>query len=310
MCPVSWEVSTIWSVCIVNHLSGLDPSNRPVDDSGGSLSDSHDISLFKMKSRESAGRAKRAPGAKRGPAQLRLLGVPQRPSKNGSWHGGRREGAGRKPRTSGRPGVPHRRRGPQNKNVPLHVTLRLVDGLSTLRTRNGYQLAQRAMLLANRFEGARLCHMSIQRNHLHLIVEADDERALRRAMKSFEISFSKNVNRALGRRGHVFADRYHVERLETPAQVRSALAYVLGNWRKHGEDADLAGVRRRMDRYSTAPYFDGWDTGTPELIRFDELPFPEDGALPIRFPKSWLLRVGWKKHGLLSPWHRPGPRPH
>jgi hypothetical protein len=265
---------------------------------------------IKMAKRESAGRARRARGEK-GPAQLRLLGVPHRPSKNGNRHGGRRDGAGRKPKIPGRPGVPHRTRAAQDKRVPMHVTLRLVGGLPTLRRRLGYQLAQRAMLLANRFEDARLCHMSIQRNHLHLIVEADDERALRRAMTSFEISFSKNLNRQLGRRGRgnrVFADRYHVERLETPAQVRAALAYVLGNWRKHGEDAHLDGIPRRMDRYSTAPYFDGWDTGTPDLIRFDELPFPEDGALPIRFAKSWLLRIGWKRHGLLSPWQRPGSR--
>jgi REP element-mobilizing transposase RayT len=276
------------------------------------LSDDHDMRLFKMANRESAGRATRARGEKRGPAQLRLLGVPHRPPKNGNRHGGRREGAGRKPKVPRRPGVPHRRRAAHVKRAPVHVTLRLVDGLPTLRRRKGYQLAQRAMLVANRFEDARLCHMSIQRNHLHLIVEADDQAALRRAMKSFEISFSKNLNAALGRRGRghrVFADRYHVERLGTPAQVRAALAYVLGNWRKHGEDHDAPGVRRPMDRYSTAPYFDGWDTGTPELIRFDELPFPEDGALPIRFPKSWLLRIGWKRHGLISPWDRPGPRP-
>jgi REP element-mobilizing transposase RayT len=264
-----------------------------------------------MKKREEAGRAERARRNK-GPAQLRLLGVPHRAPTNGNRHGGRRQGAGRKPKIAGRPGVPHRLRVGQKKNVPVHVTLRLVDGLPTLRTRKGYQLAQRAMLLANRFEEARLCHMSIQRNHLHLIVEANEQRSLRRAMKSFEISFSKNLNRELGRRGRgrrVFADRYHVEKLETPAQVRNALAYVLGNWRKHGEDQDAPGVRRRMDRFSTAPYFDGWDTGTPEIIRFDELPFPEDGALPIRFPQSWLLRVGWKKHGLISPWNRPGARP-
>jgi hypothetical protein len=64
-----------------------------------------------------------------------------------------------------------------------------------------------------------------------------------------------------------------------------------------------------MDRYSSGPYFTGWDTGPPpQVIRFDALPFPEDGPLPIRFPTSYLLRQGWQRHGLISPWHRPGPR--
>jgi REP element-mobilizing transposase RayT len=240
--------------------------------------------------------------------QLKLPGVSRRPPKNGNRHGGRREGAGRKPKDGVRAGVPHRRRALQTPDVPLHVTLRLVDGLPRLRTRRLYQLVQRAMALANRFTEARLCHMSIQQNHLHLILEADSRRALSRAMQRFKISFAKNLNRELGRKGTVFADRYHTERLETPAQVKHALAYVLGNWRKHGEDRD-GGPPRRMDRYSTAPFFDGWDTGpTPPVFFRKDLPFPEDGPFPIRFPKSWLLTTGWKKHGLLSPWQRPGPR--
>ena len=245
----------------------------------------------------------------RGRAQLRLRGVPVRPPKNGNGHGGRRAGAGRKPANGVKAGVSHLGRPQQSRHVPLHVTIRLVGGVRSMRRRRGYQVAQRAMALANRFEEARLCHLSIQRNHLHLIVEADDQRALTRAMKSFEISLSRNVNGELRRRGRVIADRYHLEKLRTPAQVRAAIAYVLGNWRKHGED-DLPGPPRLMDRYSSGPYFTGWDTGPPlPIMRFDAMPFPEDGPLPIRFPTSYLLREGWKRHGLLSPWHRPGGRP-
>ncbi len=235
--------------------------------------------------------------------------MPHRPPKNGNRHGGRREGAGRKPKNGVRAGVSHLRRPKQSRHIPLHITIRLVDGLRTMRRRRGYQLARRALALANRFEEARLCHLSIQRNHLHLIIEADDRHALTRAMKSFGISLSKNVNGELRRRGRVLADRYHVEKLSTPAQVRAAIAYVLGNWRKHGEDRDLPGPPRTMDRYSSGPYFTGWDTGPPpDVMRFDRLPFPQDGPLPIRFPRSFLLREGWKRHGLLSPWHEPGPR--
>jgi hypothetical protein len=103
-------------------------------------------------------------------------------------------------------------------------------------------------------------------------------------------------------------------RASAGAEVRRAgqprvLAYVLGNWRKRGEDRDIPGPPPRMDRYSSGPYFTGWDTGPPpQVIRFDALPFPEDGPLPIRFPTSYLLRQGWQRHGLISPWHRPGPR--
>jgi putative transposase len=188
------------------------------------------------------------------PGQLRLLGVPQRPKRKATRHGGPREGAGRKPKNGKTAGVSHLQRPKQSRHVPLHITIRLCDGLPSMRRRRGYKLAQRAMALANRFEEARLCHLSIQRNHLHLIIEADDQAALTRAMRSFGVSLAKNVKHELRRPGRmrIFADRYHIEKLTTPAQVRNALAYVLGNWRKHGEDRDIPGPPPRMDRYSVA----------------------------------------------------------
>ncbi len=235
-----------------------------------------------------------------------LPGVGRRPGNGGRW-GGRREGAGRKP-SGHAAGVVHARRPALSPKLPLHITVRLAPGLPRLRRRAGYRIARRALGLANRFPGARLCHVSIQANHLHFIVETDDRGALTRAMRSFGISFARNVNAdlALGRRrGRVLADRYHVVVLRTPAQTRAALEYVLGNWRRHREDD--AGPRRRTDRFSSGPYFTGWDTAVPDFLWWKDLPWPEDGPLPIRLPRSWLLTVGWKRGGLLSPWHRPGP---
>ena len=56
------------------------------------------------------------------------------------------------------------------------------------------------------------------------------------------ISAARNINRELGERtgdkqsDRVFADRYHARVLKTPRQVRNTIAYVLNNWRHHGED--------------------------------------------------------------------------
>jgi REP element-mobilizing transposase RayT len=186
----------------------------------------------------------------------------------------------------------------------MHITVRLVDGLPRLRRRRGYQIVRRAVGLANRFDGARICEISIQQNHLHLMVEAQSSGALTRTMRSFGITVAKQLNARYGRRGRVLDDRYHVVTLRTQAQVRAALLYVLANWRKHGEDHDPAGVRRKTDRFSSGPYFTGWT----EPIDLTTPPFPEDGPLPVRPPASWLLRVGWKRYGLLSPWERPAQR--
>lgn len=247
--------------------------------------------------------------------QLELPAVSKRPSKNGVRWGGRREGAGRKPKNGVKAGASHVTRATRSPQVPLHVAIRLLPGIPRLRQRRGYQIARRALGLANRFDGARICEISIQANHVHLLIEARDKKGLTRAMKSFAISLAKNVNCRLARgpagprHGAVLDDRFHVVPLTTPAQVRAALSYVLGNWRRHGEDLRTPGPPRRTDRYSSGPYFDGWDPAPPPIRRPEDGPFPDDGPLPTRRPTSWLLRAGWKQHGLLSPWDRPGPSP-
>ena len=99
------------------------------------------------------------------------------------------------------------------------------------------------------------------------------------------------------RKGRVFEDRYHVVVIRSPTQARNALAYVLGNWRKHGEDR--RGVSRTwlVDRFSTAILFTGWkelEGQAPWPIRPDYQP------IVVAAPRSWLLQHGWKRHGLIS----------
>jgi REP element-mobilizing transposase RayT len=48
-------------------------------------------------------------------------------------------------------------------------------------------------------------HFSVQRDHLHLIVEASDRRALSRGMQGLSIRVARAANGELGRKGRVFA---------------------------------------------------------------------------------------------------------
>lgn len=73
--------------------------------------------------------------------------------------------------------------------------------------------------------GVRLTHYSIQGNHLHLIVEAEDREALSFAMRALTIRIALGLNRLVGRKGKVFADRFHAHVLRTPREVRHAIAY-------------------------------------------------------------------------------------
>jgi hypothetical protein len=120
-------------------------------------------------------------------------------------------------------------------------------------------------------------------------------------MRSLAICAALAINRVCGRRGKVFAYRYHAKAITSPRQMRNTLAYVLNNWRRHNEDERSAAARSAMlDPYSTAIRFTGWK----EVPRF-AVPVGYE-PLPAAAPETWLLRVGWRRHGLVSVHEVPG----
>jgi REP element-mobilizing transposase RayT len=212
-------------------------------------------------------------------------------------HGGPRSGSGRPPNGE-RAGVSHLRRPALSRHHPVHVTLRVVAGLASLRD-GAVFFAVRSALRAgkNRF-GFRLVHFSVQGDHLHLLAEAEGRDALSRGLQGLGVRLARAVNRRLERHGRVFADRYHARSLRTPREARLALVYVLMNARKHGR-----GIRTLPagfgDFCSSAPWFVGW--GRPrELVFGLGSPNPFDDA-PVLPPRTWLLRVGATRAGPLDP---------
>jgi len=195
-----------------------------------------------------------------------------------------------------------------SRHTPVHITLRTVKAVGVLRRRRAYHAIRQALRRTWRREDFRVVHISIQREHIHLICEAADKMALARGMQSFEISATKRLNAAISRerrerverRGTVFPERYHVEQLTTPRQVRNAIAYVLNNWRRHGEDHGVLETAQ-IDPYASGLHFDGWTR---------EASFgPRDGywALETIYPQTWLLAEGWRRHGKIDPHEVPGP---
>jgi putative transposase len=199
-----------------------------------------------------------------------------------TW-GGARENAGRKPIKGRRRFTPHRAR-PEHKNRhPVHVTLRARAGLTSLRSPRVFPAIRDALAAASR-ESFRVVHFSVQSDHLHLIVEAADKLVLERGMLGLIVRVARAINRALGRTGAVWGDRYHTRVLETPREVRNGIVYVLFNFKKHH-----AGDSRRVDPCSSAPWFDGFRDPLPRV-----LDPPATWA-----PRTWLARVGWRRHGLI-----------
>ena len=143
-----------------------------------------------------------------------------------TW-GGKRKGAGRK-RLAARPNVPHRARPAHGAGHPV---------LATLRARFRPLRSQYVFPLPG------IVHFSVQWDHLHLMVEASDERALSRGMQGVAIRIARSVNGLVMRRGRFWADRWHGRALTSPRQVRSALVYVLANFQKARGDATASWYR-------------------------------------------------------------------
>jgi REP element-mobilizing transposase RayT len=157
--------------------------------------------------------------------------------------------------------------------MPLHVTLRMAPHVFNLRSRRSFRVIAAALRLGGDRFNVRVIEFSVQGNHIHLLVEAPNRRALARAIQGFSIRVAKGLNRMMGRSGRVFDDRYHARVLRTPTEVRHAIHYVLDNARKHAAQRGETYSPGYVDPYSSA--------GAPDL------------ALPPA--QTWLLRVGWMR---------------
>ena len=213
--------------------------------------------------------------------------------------GGPRAGAGR-PRGP-RPIVYHVRREELRRDHPLHVTLRVRRDVRSLRTRTFVAAFRKSFRSCCERNDFRITQFSIQRDHVHLIAEADDKHALGRGMKSVSARFARLVNRMRNRRGPVVLGRYHVRALCTPREVRNALAYVLLNARKHWMQRHGSAPPVRLDEASSGPWFNCWSRRLQQSSSSHAPP-------PIAQSRTWLLRVGWRRHRLIDPSEIPGTR--
>ncbi|HEX4386680.1 MAG TPA: hypothetical protein VH083_27185 [Myxococcales bacterium] len=162
--------------------------------------------------------------------------------------------------------VSHLKRPAFDKITPAHVTLRIANDIPSLRSSRKFAIIRRCFAKARQNQGLRLIEFSVLSNHLHLIVEADDSRALSRGMQGLCVRLAQALNAALGRRGRVFADHFHSRLLRSPAVLVNAIRYVLENAARH------------YGRVVTADAFSSE---------------AEENAGVLARPSGWLPRSGW-----------------
>ena len=189
---------------------------------------------------------------------------------------------------------------------PLHITIRLQEGLPNLRSKTGARLVKKCILGA-RDKGIRVSHFAILSNHVHLYVEGKNSSTLQSSMRSFMTIFalgirawavSEKLNSKKIKHLGLFRGRYHVEVLKTPAQVKNALKYVLSNPCKHFKKSLY------IDKYCSLAAFPRpaklWSKKEYVLIKKHfqlgyHLAFKEKLNSFLDPPQLWLSTVGWEK---------------
>lgn len=204
--------------------------------------------------------------------------------------GGEREGAGRPKKPGAK--LRHSARAPLGSRYPVHVTQRTVSGAPNLRRSACYDVVEQAIRTSRERDGFRVVHFTVESNHLHMIVEAREGDALSRGMQALSIRIARGVNRAAGRTGELWADRFHSRILRTPREVRNAICYVLQNTRRHGTTERVMVDPSWIDSRSSGPWFDGWR-------RIPEGFAKPAGEPPTADPQTWLLAHGWRRYGLI-----------
>jgi len=187
----------------------------------------------------------------------------------------------------------HRARAPLARCHACHITLKVRRGIPSLRTVKLVRALERSFAATCDRGRFRLVQYSIQHDHVHLIAEAASQHDLACGMKSIAARIARGVNRVFRLSGRVLADRYHLHVLRTPREVRHALAYVLLNARRH-----VAKMGRRLSAASIDPassgrFFSGWNRRFHPASSLD--------PPPVAPPRTWLLAIGWRRHGLLDP---------
>ena len=191
--------------------------------------------------------------------------------------------------------VPHTRRPFLDARFPVHVSTRVVGRLPSLRGRTLWAAVRRSFVHGCKMDRFRIIHFSVQGRHIHTICEAANRRELSRGVQGFKIRIARAVNRACGRQGTVFADRYHERIVTNPTQCRHTIAYVLLNGRHHAYEENASYPKNRIDPCSSAVCFTGWTIAHPRP--WARTPADPGEDPPVSTPRTWLLRGGWRRGG-------------
>ena len=133
-------------------------------------------------------------------------------------------------------GIRHTKREEILRPSPLHLTIKLKKAnIQNKVILNGLRHA----IMRARLQGLKIIHFSLEKNHVHLYVESQNNEILGRAMKAFGVSLVKKINRHFKTNGSCYKTRYHLHILRSATEVKRVIHYILNNGIKHRRTSSL-----------------------------------------------------------------------
>lgn len=136
------------------------------------------------------------------------------------------------------PGIRHTSRPLLKRLSSLHLTVKIKKNKAGIKNKSVLRILRRAILNARR-QGLRVIHYSLEYDHIHLLIEADNNHILNKGMQSFGVTFSKAINRMRKLKGGVYKHRYHFRQISSSKELKNVLGYIFTNGIKHKTANDI-----------------------------------------------------------------------
>ncbi|MGZ3789032.1 MAG: transposase [Bacteriovorax sp.] len=129
-------------------------------------------------------------------------------------------------------GIRHSSRPFLKKPSSLHLTVKIKKNRADMKNKSVLGLLKRAIKNARR-QGLKVIHYSLEYDHVHLLIEADNNYILGKGMQAFGVTLSKAINRMRKLKGGVYKHRYHFRHISSARELKNVMNYIFTNGLKH-----------------------------------------------------------------------------
>jgi REP element-mobilizing transposase RayT len=130
------------------------------------------------------------------------------------------------------PGIRHTERPLITKPTSLHLTVKILRTKANLKNKMVLSILKRSIMNARKM-GLRVIHYSLEYDHVHFLIEAENNIIFGKGMQAFGVTFSKALNRLRKIKGAVYKHRYHFRKIAGARQLKNVLNYIFNNGIKH-----------------------------------------------------------------------------